>query len=307
MTQGSPQTYADMLLERGPLDTFELVRVATSDRIATVTLNDPEHLNSYPIRRTGELREALRRAEDAADVRVVILTGTGKAFSAGGDLRRMRESSSAPLERYEFIRHEFGGLIKQIVTMDKPVIAAINGYAMGVGLFTALSCDMIIASDQGKFGTAYIHLGLTPLGVSYLLAKILGYCRAYELCALGDVFDAWRAEALGLVNCVVPHEHLLEETHKIACRLADGPAARAWIRQAAAPTCVPSRPRGAPVAWRGRAAAVPCLRRPSRSAGGICGEAQAAVRGALGSEYTLRRVDGSAPIGAVRRQRRCTG
>ena len=223
MTQGSPQTYADMLLERGPLDTFELVRVATSDRIATVTLNDPEHLNSYTIRMTGELREALRRAEDAADVRVVILTGTGKAFSAGGDLRRMRESSSAPLERYEFIRHEFGGLIKQIVTMDKPVIAAINGYAMGVGLFTALSCDMIIASDQGKFGTAYIHLGLTPLGVSYLLAKILGYCRAYELCALGDVFDAWRAEALGLVNCVVPHEHLLEETHKIACRLADGP------------------------------------------------------------------------------------
>jgi enoyl-CoA hydratase/carnithine racemase len=94
---------------------------------------------------------------------------------------------------------------------------------MGVGLFTALSCDMIIASDQAKFGTAYIHLGLTPLGVSYLLAKILGYCRAYELCALGDVFDAWRAEALGLVNCVVPHERLLEETHKIACRLADGP------------------------------------------------------------------------------------
>jgi 2-(1,2-epoxy-1,2-dihydrophenyl)acetyl-CoA isomerase len=135
----------------------------------------------------------------------------------------MRDSGSTPLERHEFIRHEFGGLIKQIVAMDKPVIAAINGYAMGVGLFTALSCDMIIASDQAKFGTDYIHLGLTPLGVSYLLAKILGYCRAYELCALSDVFDARRAEALGVVNCVVPHERPLDETRKIAGRLADGP------------------------------------------------------------------------------------
>jgi len=217
------QTYADMVRERGPLDAFQVVRFEAVDRIATVTLNDPDHLNSYTIRMTGELREALRRAEDAADVRVVILTGAGKAFSAGGDLRRMRDSDSTPLERHEFIRHEFGGLIKQIVAMDKPVIAAINGYAMGVGLFTALSCDMIIASDQAKFGTAYIHLGLAPLGVSYLLAKILGYCRAYELCALGDVFDARRAEALGVVNCVVPHERLLDETRKIAGRLADGP------------------------------------------------------------------------------------
>src|SRR5215469_18913559 len=225
------QTYADMLRERGPLDAFQVVRFEAVDRIATVTLNDPDHLNSYTIRMTGELREALRRAEDAADVRVVILTGTGKAFSAGGDLRRMRDSGSAPLERYEFIRHEFGVLIQQIVTMDKPVIAAINGYAMGVGLFTALSCDMIIASDQAKFGTSYIHLGLTPLGVSYLLAKILGYCRAYELCALGDVFDARRAEALGVVNCVVPHERLLDLARPCSCcALPPATIAKRWRR-----------------------------------------------------------------------------
>jgi enoyl-CoA hydratase/carnithine racemase len=80
------QTYADMVRERGPLDAFQVVRFEAVDRIATVTLNDPDHLNSYTIRMTGELREALRRAEDAADARVVILTGAGKAFSAGGDL-----------------------------------------------------------------------------------------------------------------------------------------------------------------------------------------------------------------------------
>src|SRR5262249_9285856 len=77
--------------------------------------------------------------------------------------------------------------------------------------------------DQARFGTAYIHLGLTPLGVSYLLAKTLGYCRAYELCALGDLIDAPRAEALGLINRVVPHERLLEETRMVARRLAEGP------------------------------------------------------------------------------------
>ena len=150
MANDSTQTYADMLRERGPLDEFQVVHFATGDRVAQVTLNDPEHLNSYTIRMTGELREALRRAEDDPDVRVVILTGTGKAFSAGGDVRRMRDSDATPLERYEFVRREFGGLIQQLVAMDKPVIAAINGYAMGVGLFTALSCDMIIASAGGR-------------------------------------------------------------------------------------------------------------------------------------------------------------
>ena len=117
MAGGSPQAYADMLRERGPLDAFQVVRGATTDRVATVTLNDPEHLNSYTIRMTGELREALRRAEGAADVRVVILTGAGKAFSAGGDLKRMRDSDSTPLDRHEFIRREFGGLIPPSTAM----------------------------------------------------------------------------------------------------------------------------------------------------------------------------------------------
>ena len=99
---------------------------------------------------TGELRQALQHAEEDSATRVVVLTGVGKAFSTGGDLRRMRDSDSAPLERYEFIRREFGDLIRQIVAMDKPVIAAVNGYAMGVGLFTALSCDMVMSSDQGN-------------------------------------------------------------------------------------------------------------------------------------------------------------
>jgi 2-(1,2-epoxy-1,2-dihydrophenyl)acetyl-CoA isomerase len=220
---GDTQTYADMVRERGPLDELRVVRFATTDHIAQITLNDPEHLNTYSIRMTGELREALRRAQDDADVRVVVLTGAGRAFSSGGDLRRMRDSDASPLERYELIRREFGGLIQQIVAMDKPVVAAVNGFAMGVGLFTVLSCDMIVASEQAKFGTAYIHLALSPLGVSHLLAKTLGYCRAYELCALGDMFDAQQAKAFGLVNRVVLHDKLIDEAREVARRLAEGP------------------------------------------------------------------------------------
>jgi len=112
MTEGR-RTYQDLLQERGPLDEYRLIRREVDDGIATITLNDPDSLSSYSARMTGELRHALREAEQDSHVHVLILTGTGKAFSAGGDLRRMRESDIPPVERYEFIRHEFGGLIQE--------------------------------------------------------------------------------------------------------------------------------------------------------------------------------------------------
>jgi len=202
---------------------YRVVKVERADRILTITLNEPEALNAYSARMTGELRRALGEAAEDPDVRVVILTGAGKAFSAGGDLRMMRAGDLAPAELHEFVRVEFGGVIHGIVAMDKPVIAAVNGHAMGVACFTVLACDLVVASERAQLGTAYIHLGLSPLGVSYLLAKAVGYARAYELCALGEVLDARRAEALGLVNRVVPHERLMDEARALAKRLAEGP------------------------------------------------------------------------------------
>lgn len=203
---------------------YRVVKVERADRILTITLNEPEALNAYSARMTGELRRALGEAAEDPDVRVVILTGAGKAFSAGGDMRMMRAGDLPPAVLHEFVRVEFGGVIHGIVSTDKPVIAAVNGHAMGVACFTVLACDLIVASERAQLGTAYIHLGLSPLGVSYLLAKSIGYARAYELCALGEVLDARRAEALGLVNRVVPHEKLMDEARALAKRLAEGPS-----------------------------------------------------------------------------------
>ncbi len=200
-----------------------VVKVERAEHIETITLNDPEALNAYSARMTAELRRALGEAAADPDVRAVILTGAGKAFSAGGDIRMMRAGDMSPAELHEFVRVEFGGVIHSIVAMDKPVIAAVNGYAMGVACFTVLACDLVVLSERAQLGTAYVHLGLSPLGVSYLLAKTVGYARAYELCALGDVLDARRAEALGLANRVVPHEHLMQDARALAARLAAGP------------------------------------------------------------------------------------
>lgn len=223
MTDRRPRTYRDQVAERGPIDEYRVVRVETRDRVAVITLHDPDSLNAYSIRMTGELRHALATASRNEQIRVVILTGAGRAFSAGGDLRQMEAAETGPIETFEFIRREFGGIVESIVHMDKPVVAAVNGHAMGVGFFTALACDMIVASEAARFGTAYVQLALTPLGVSYLLATLIGYQRAFALCALGDVVDARRGVELGFVHRAVAAEHLMDEAMALARRLADGP------------------------------------------------------------------------------------
>jgi 2-(1,2-epoxy-1,2-dihydrophenyl)acetyl-CoA isomerase len=225
MTAQSPvaSSYLDEVDKRGPIPPFHLVKFEVSNRVATVTLNDPATLNCYSPRMTGEIRTSLTLASEDRGVRAIILTGNGPAFTAGGDIRRMRDTPLPPAERHEFIRHEFGGIINLITNIDKPVIAAINGHAMGVGLFTALACDMQIASEKARLGTAYIKIGLTPLGVSHILATTIGYSRAFELCALGDIIEAHQAQALGLITRVVPHDMLMPEARALALRLADGP------------------------------------------------------------------------------------
>lgn len=217
------RTYRGEVKRAGPVPPYRLVRIENADRISVIAMNDPESLNAYSARMTGELRAAIKEASDNPEVAAIILTGSGAAFSAGGDIRRMEDTGLTPAERYEFIRHEFAGLIHAIAATDKPVIAAVNGHAMGVGFFTALACDMIIASEGAKFGTAYIKLALTPLGVSFILARTLGYVRAYELCALGAVLSASELLQCGLINRVSKPSTLLSDAKALAGRLADGP------------------------------------------------------------------------------------
>lgn len=217
------RTYREELLAAGPIDGYEQLRVIVEDGIAILEMHDPDSLNAFSIRMTSELRHALKSLSEDSEVGAIVLTGTGKAFSAGGDVRRMNNTELLPAERYEFIRHEFAGVVHAIAGSDKPIIAAVNGYAMGVGFFAALSCDMIVAAESARFGTAYIKLALTPLGVSFILAKQLGYARAFEFCALGKELSASEMEDFGLVNGVVKDDLLLGEATKIAKKLADGP------------------------------------------------------------------------------------
>lgn len=216
-------TYRDLLKTRGSLESYEVTQVTEYGPVAAIGMNDPETLNAFTPRMTGELCKALGEAEEDPEIRAVVLTGSGKAFTAGGDLRMMGAGDLGPIEQFEFVRREFGGVVEMIAGMDTPVIAAVNGYAMGVGMFTALACDMVVAARSARFGTAYIQLGLVPLGVGYLLAKTIGYHRAFELCALAEQLtaeDAWR---LGLVNRVVDDGDLEKTALDLARRLADGP------------------------------------------------------------------------------------
>lgn len=110
-----------------------------------------------------------------------------------------------------------------IVNLDKPVLAAVQGVAMGVGFFTALACDMIVACGEARFGSAYVHLALTPLGISHILARSVGYHRAYEICALGDPLSGEDAYRLGLVNRLTAPDRVQAEAEALALRLAEGP------------------------------------------------------------------------------------
>lgn len=226
------KTYQDEVTQSGQVPPYQLVQVETADRLAIITMKDPDSLNAYSIRMTRELRYALAQTSGDPAVAAIILTGTDPAFSAGGDIRRMDDTELTPAERYEFIRREFAGLIHAIAETDKPVIAAVNGHAMGVGFFTALACDMILASETARFGTAYIKLALTPLGVSFILAKTMGYARAYELCALGTVLSSTEMLQAGLINRVTAQTDLMPQARTLALKLAAGPArALAFTKQ----------------------------------------------------------------------------
>lgn len=225
-------TYLEQLAAEGGRAPYKRLSVSIADSIGTVTMADPATLNAFGIGMTSELRHVLGALSLDPAVRAIILTGSGAAFSAGADMRQMAEGQLSPAEQFEFIRHEFAGVINAIARCDKPVIAAVNGHAMGVGFFAALSCDMILAAPSARFGTAYIKLGLVPLGISYMLARTLGYVRAFEYCALGHTFTAQSLADLGLINAVAAEGQLLAEAQAVAARLAAGPGrALAFTKQ----------------------------------------------------------------------------
>lgn len=203
----------------------ELLETVT-DRVATLTLNRPDRLNALSTPILDGLLEALPRLAADPDVAVVILTGAGRGFCAGGDVKSMAEGTSL-LELENAVqrlrgRMEVSRLLHEI---PKPTIAMVNGPAAGAGLAMALACDLRIAAQSARFITAFAKVGFSgDFGGSYFLSKLIGTGKARELYYSGDQLDATQAVALGIANTVVPDAELLQATMALARRLALGPS-----------------------------------------------------------------------------------
>lgn len=207
------------------------------DNIATITLNRPEKLNAFSVNMIKGWVEALKDAQDDDSVRVILVTGAGKAFCAGGDVQAMKRGEGffseedfppAGANNAYHKKKSLWELIHRVPltleNIDKPVICAVNGDAVGAGCDMALMCDLRIAADSARFSEGYVKLGLVPGdGGAFLLPRLVGLPRALELLWTGDMISARDAWQMGLVNRVVPGENLLEETYRLANKIAQGP------------------------------------------------------------------------------------
>ncbi len=207
---------------------FRTILYETRDHIAKVTMNRPERMNGYSEPMVKEMLAAIDDARQNDDIRVLIITGTGRAFCAGGDISGQPDSASRfrshPMGHLLEMREGFHRLVLSLHRFDKPVIAAINGAAVAGGLTLALCCDIRIASDQARLGdTALKFALLCDEGGAYLFPRFMGLDRALKMTLLSEVYDAKTALELGLVTEVVPHAELGTRVDELARRLADGP------------------------------------------------------------------------------------
>jgi len=197
------------------------------DGIATLTLNRPERLNAMSGLMLDALLARLVQVADDADVGCVVLTGSGRAFCAGGDVKAMaegREFGGTTLEEKAQALRARMEVSRWLHEMPKPTIAMVRGAAAGAGLSLAMACDMRVAGDSARFATAFARVGYSgDFGGSWFLTQLVGTAKARELYFTADILDASQALALGLVNRVVPDARLEEETRGLATRLAQGP------------------------------------------------------------------------------------
>lgn len=201
---------------------YETILYALENGVLTLTMNRPQVMNAYNQQMGDELYDALKKAEQDDNVRVIVLTGTGRAFCSGQDLNDGSEFNNADLSNA--VRERYNPLIVRMQTMRKPIIAAVNGAAAGAGAAFALAADLRIASDKAKFTIAFCKIGLVPdSGASYFLPRLIGVGKAMELALTGDVITAADAERLGMVNKVVPAEELDAAVREFAGKIAQGP------------------------------------------------------------------------------------
>lgn len=205
---------------------YETIKTESSKGVFWITLNRPDKLNAFNEQMGNDLLDALKEGETSSEVRCLVLTGEGKAFSAGEDLNSNRTTieSGRPLLLGEVLKRKYNPIVQRMRKMEKPVVAAVNGITAGAGLGLALACDLRAASDRATFHEAFIKAGLMPdSGTSFWLIRILGLGKVMEVGLLGEPIDAAKAMTLGLVNWVFPDNSFKREVAKITERLARGP------------------------------------------------------------------------------------
>ena len=218
-------------LERQDKDRWEFMAYETlltevDGAVAMITLNRPEALNAFNNQLMDELTAALDRFDEDPEIGCIVITGSKKAFAAGADIKEMRDQSYMDAYYSDFITRNW----ERAARMRKPVVAAVNGYALGGGCELAMMCDFILAGENAKFGQPEITIGVSPgAGGTQRLTRFAGKSKAMEMCLTGRMMDAEEAERCGLVSRIVPSDDLVEEAKAVAKKIASMPRAAAML------------------------------------------------------------------------------
>lgn len=199
------------------------IELKTENKIAIITLNRPEVFNSFNREMALSLQNILDDCENNPDVRAIVLTGNGKAFCAGQDLKEVTDPDSNPGFK-KILEEHYNPIITRIRSIKKPIIGAINGVAAGAGANIALACDIVVAHEKVSFIQAFSLIGLVPDSAgTYFLPRLIGFQKAQALAMLGDKISAEDAEKMGMIYKMIPLENFEEEVDKLAIKLANMP------------------------------------------------------------------------------------
>lgn len=204
---------------------YQTILYTKADGVATITLNRPRQLNALNEQMISEILDAVKKAADDEEVRVLILAGAGRAFCFGADISAFQQKESFFTPLAVNLLPKAQEIIRTLVGMNKPTIAALNGFATGLGLDLALACDLRIAAERAKLGEAFITMGLVPDGGgTFFLPRLIGLAKAAELIFTGEAISSSEAERLGLINRVVPGPDLEKNVWELALKLAQSPS-----------------------------------------------------------------------------------
>ena len=211
--------------------TYEQILFEIQDNIGILTLNRPDRLNAWTYTMSAELTDAIESCNDNPDVGAMVITGAGRGFCAGADIKDTFQArlDGEPAQRPKRDPTDWVGLVRS----SKPIVAAVNGASVGVGATMVLPCDVIVASESAKFAMGFIKMGLVPeLASSHFLVQRMGIGRASEMCLSGRLYPAAEAYEQGLVDRLVPHEQLMQTATDIAKSFAANPSPQLrWVKQ----------------------------------------------------------------------------